>query len=350
MKLLLYGVNIETVSLENKEKYLLSENEKRDQLQYLDKILGVEEVFIFTNSVRTEYYFMVDEEVFKHGDFISYLAQETERDIDEVILDTYSMFNSHVLEHILNLQSGIDTFKHSSEQMIEIYEDSIKISEEVLEKKQRLLKNAIRQIADFISEMKQSDALAGLFNAIPDNTVRRIRKYLTSFKDKRIVIYGRPEQVRFYGKILYRSGFNHISIMTKNYQESEGLTQELNSWALYITPENDSKVFFAVDMSKPEFYLAASDSILLLEELDPVLLNNLIPVSTSQALSSPTKRRPIIIDFTNSDNIREDCEGYYYSKNDILTHLELSKSKRDEALVSFNDALRKELVKFDDVY
>ncbi len=350
MKLLLYGVNIETVSLDNKEKYLLSENEKRDQLQYLNQISGVEEVFIFTNSVRTEYYFMVDEEVFKHGDFIGYLAQETERDIDEVILDTYSMFNSHVLEHVFILQSGIDTLKHSSEQMIENYEDSIKFSEEVLEKKQRLLKYAIREIADFISEMKQSDALAGLFNAIPDNTVRKIREYLTSFKDKRIVIYGRPEQVRFYGKLLYRSGFNHISIMTKRYPKTEKLTQELNSWTLYITPEHDSKVFFAVDRDKPEFYLAATDSILLLEELDPVLLDIPVPVTNSQGLSSPAKRSPIVIDFTNSESIRKECEGPYYSKNDILTHLELSESKREEALVTFNDALRKELVKFDDVY
>lgn len=348
MKLLVYGVNIDTVSVENEEKYLLTEKEKRKQLQYLEQLPGIAEVFIFTNSVRTEYYFMVEAAVFKHGDFISYLAQESDRGIEEVILDTYSMFNSHALEHIFNLQSGIHTFKHSSEEMIESYENALKLSEEVLGKKQRLLKGAIYQISDFISKMKQSEDLSGLFNAIPDDTVRKIRHYLDTFKDKRILIYGEPEEVMFYGKIFYRSGFNHISMITKYYEDTEKITDELNNWALYLTPENQAKAFFAVDVSKPDFHLAASDSILLLEEPGALLLNS--PPYTYEALSSPTKRKPIIVDFTNSEYIRNTCDIHYYSKNDILTHLELSENKREEGLESFNDALRKELVKFEDVY
>ena len=103
MKLLMYGVNKETIMKEDVNKYRLFGEQKKIQMNDIKKIDGVEEIIILTNDFRNEYYLYVDETVFSHGDFLRYIAEKTDKDLQEIILETYSKFNEDVLRHLYEI-------------------------------------------------------------------------------------------------------------------------------------------------------------------------------------------------------------------------------------------------------
>src|SRR5699024_6783732 len=106
MKLLMYGVNKETVIKEDVNKYRLYKNKKINQINEISKFDGVEELIILTNDFRNEYYLYVNETVFSHGEFLRYLAEQTDKSLQEIILETYSKFNEDVLRHLFEISSG----------------------------------------------------------------------------------------------------------------------------------------------------------------------------------------------------------------------------------------------------
>src|SRR5690625_3265565 len=87
-------------------KYRLSEPEKKVQMNDINKLQGVEEIVVLTNDFRNEYYLYVNETTFSHGDFLRYLAEKTDKNLQEIILETYSKFNEDVLRHLFEISSG----------------------------------------------------------------------------------------------------------------------------------------------------------------------------------------------------------------------------------------------------
>ena len=77
MKLLMYGVNQETVMKEDIHKYLLNDEEKEIQMNDISQLEGVDEIIILSDDFRNEYFLYVDEEIFSHGEFLRYIANKT---------------------------------------------------------------------------------------------------------------------------------------------------------------------------------------------------------------------------------------------------------------------------------
>src|SRR5699024_8024164 len=100
MKLLMYGVNKETIMKEDVDKYRLFGDQKQIQMNDISQFDGVEEIIVLTNDFRNEYYLYVNETIFSHGDFLRYIADKTDKTLQEIILETYSKFNEDVLHHL----------------------------------------------------------------------------------------------------------------------------------------------------------------------------------------------------------------------------------------------------------
>src|SRR5690625_1909468 len=106
MKLLMYGVNKETIMKEDVDKYRLFGDQKQIQMNDISQFDGVEEIIVLTNDFRNEYYLYVNETIFSHGDFLRYIADKTDKTLQEIILETYSKFNEDVLRHLYEISSG----------------------------------------------------------------------------------------------------------------------------------------------------------------------------------------------------------------------------------------------------
>src|SRR5690625_537306 len=106
MKLLMYGVNKETIMKEDVDKYRLFGDQKQIQMNDLSQFDGVEEIIVLTNDFRNECYLYVNETIFSHGDCLRYIADKTDRKLQEIILETYSKINEDVLRNIYEISSG----------------------------------------------------------------------------------------------------------------------------------------------------------------------------------------------------------------------------------------------------
>ncbi|HLR92266.1 MAG TPA: hypothetical protein VK048_04325, partial [Atopostipes sp.] len=129
MKLLMYGVNKETIMKEDVVKYRLSEPEKKVQMNDINKLQGVEEIVVLTNDFRNEYYLYVNETTFSHGDFLRYLAEKTDKNLQEIILETYSKFNEDVLRHLFEISSGYLSDPMGSFDSLESVENAVHYAE-----------------------------------------------------------------------------------------------------------------------------------------------------------------------------------------------------------------------------
>lgn len=78
----MYGVNQETVSIDDLDKYKLDKTTQIQHLKDIRSFSGVEEVVLLSTPARNEYYLHVDETQFKHGDLLRYLAQFTNKPLN----------------------------------------------------------------------------------------------------------------------------------------------------------------------------------------------------------------------------------------------------------------------------
>lgn len=108
MKLIMYGINQDTVSREDIQIQSYNEESKRSQLEKISSFDGVEEIVILQNIYRIEYYLYVDEKAFKHGDLLRYLSDFFQKQLNEVILETYSYFNEDVIRHLFNFAASVE--------------------------------------------------------------------------------------------------------------------------------------------------------------------------------------------------------------------------------------------------
>ncbi|MDZ7835380.1 MAG: hypothetical protein U5K84_08620 [Alkalibacterium sp.] len=107
MKLIMYGVNRDTVSTQDIHKYGLNESMRKCHLNDIDAFDGVAETVLVTTDSRNEYYLYIDEQTFRHGDLLRYLSCHTGKNLEEIILETYSKFNHDVVEHLYGLVSPL---------------------------------------------------------------------------------------------------------------------------------------------------------------------------------------------------------------------------------------------------
>lgn len=261
MKLLLYGANQNSISQDDIQKYILSDEEAKKQLNDLKSLDGVDELIIYNNEWFTEYYFVVDETLFQHGDFLTYLSNYTEKEIDEVILDTYSKFNADLITHLLTVLVGID-FEMNSVAFIADAEQAILASGEELEN--AFLNHLFIEAIQFISELH---TLPELYDMFRSNTDVALQKILTCFRRlifNRFYIFGSEEYIIALGKMLYRNGAQHITLSSIDRARDPEIIQSLNDWVESLSSKPLKKNFYTPDTKNAQlYYLSSADGIII---------------------------------------------------------------------------------------
>lgn len=261
MKLLLYGANQNSISQDDIQKYILSDEEAKKQLNDLKSLDGVDELIIYNNEWFTEYYFLVDETLFQHGDFLTYLSNSTEKEIDEVILDTYSKFNADLITHLLTVLVGID-FEMNSVAFLADAEKAVVESGEELEN--TFLNQLFIQAVQFISELRTLPELHDMFQSRTDLALQHI---LTCFRHlifNRFYIAGSEEYIVALGKMLYRNGAQHITLSSTDKARDADIIQSLNDWAESLSSKPLKKNFYTpITKNAQLYYLSSADGIII---------------------------------------------------------------------------------------
>lgn len=266
MKLLLYGANQNSTSHDDIQKYLLSDEEAETQLNELKRLDGVDELIIYNNEWFTEYYFLVDETLFQHGDFLTYLSEHTEKEIDEVILDTYSKFNDDLITHLLTVLVGMG-FEKDSVSFISDAEQALLVSEEVLEN--TFLNQLFIQAIQFVSELHTSPELYDMFHSTTDMVLQQIVNCFRHLIFTRFYLFGSEDYIVALGKMLYRNGAQHITLSSTDKTRDEKIVQSLNEWVGNLSSKPLKKNFYTPGNKNAQlYYLSSADGIIIEKTAD----------------------------------------------------------------------------------
>ena len=245
MKLLMYGVNKDTVMKEDTEKYFLDNKKRQDQMMEIASFNGVEEIAVLSNNFRNEYYLYVNESIFSHGDFLRYIAEETKKSLQEIILETYSKFNEDVLRHLFEVATGFISEPIGSVVALGSVEEALFFSKKVNtigEVITRMFQNAI----DLAFELKLDESTKPLNLTKLSTYLYLLIEQMDELEKKNYLVSGTDLEVYFLTKVLLKAEARSISIIHDDEMEAERQTLFVKQ---IINEINQTKVYSVTSKS-----------------------------------------------------------------------------------------------------
>jgi glutamyl-tRNA reductase len=255
----MYGVNRETIMKEDVERYSLSDVKKKRQMQTISNFDGVEEIIILSSSFRNEYYLYVDEASFSHGEFLRYLAEETDKSLQEIILETYSKFNEDVLRHLFEVTNCYFYDKNGS------LSDCLAAVEKALEVSNALNTSGIILMRLFNRALYLAYQLVTQDNFKPlnDSTIAKyiylLKENLKDLEKKNIIISGDTHEIYYLIKILLLAGVQSVTVLQ---EEEEKTKRQLAIINPLLSKSSRTKIYNGNNKS---FYyrLSKADAVIL---------------------------------------------------------------------------------------
>src|SRR5690625_654113 len=257
MKLLMYGVNKETIMKEDVNKYRLFGEQKKIQMNDIKKIDGVEEIIILTNDFRNEYYLYVDETVFSHGDFLRYIAEKTDKDLQEIILETYSKFNEDVLRHLYEITCGYPTEPFGSFDILNSVEKAVNYANK-LRTGGEILYKLFDEAISLSYSFKLNEDTQPLNMSEISKYLYLLKKKMKTLAKKDFLISGNTFEVVYLTKLLLLADAQTVTILQKDEKDSLRQVQKISA---HLTDTEAAKTFAAT--SKSLYYrLSKADAII----------------------------------------------------------------------------------------
>ena len=301
MKLLMYGVNKETIMKEDVNKYRLFGEQKRIQMNDIQKIDGVEEIIILTNDFRNEYYLYVDETIFSHGDFLRYIADKTNKDLQEIILETYSKFNEDVLRHLYEITCGYVSEPVGSFDGLNAVEKAVNYAQklhaggEILYK---LFDEAIRLSYSFkLNEETQPLNMSNI-----SKYLYLLKKRMNTLVKKDFLISGNYFEIGYLTKLLLLAGAQTVTIFQKDERDSIRQVEKISK---HLSDEKAARVFAAT--SKSLYYRLSKTDAVICDFSKVDLLNKKTVEEIS--IMRQTKKIQYLID-TSNHPIKKMCRDH----------------------------------------
>lgn len=337
MKLLMYGVSKETVMKEDVIRYSLNDTKKERQMHTIANFAGVEEIIILSSSFRIEYYLYVNEEDFSHGEFLRYLAEETDKSLQEIILETYSKFNEDVLRHLFEITNGY-------------FSDKNGLLSDCLESVERAVKFAhLQKTSDKILFHLFNRAIYLTYHLVTQDDFKplnesKIAKYIYLMKinmetlnKKNIIISGAMDELYFLTKILILAEVQSITILQDENEDAKQLTA-LSS----LLSNNDTKIYIADDKSL-NYRLSKADAIIV----DTSKTNILdLAIQEEVAIVRQTKKIQYLIDtsgISQKDIVTYDLDIRFIDGTAPLSFIE---EEKNNVLVWLDEYLSNQVVEF----
>ncbi|MFL2076670.1 Rossmann-fold NAD(P)-binding domain-containing protein [Marinilactibacillus psychrotolerans] len=345
MKILMYGVNKDTVSIEDIDKYTLNESQKIRHLHDIKKFDGVEEVCILSSEVRSEYYLNVDETVFKHGDLLRYLSAFTGKPLKETILETYSKFNKDVVNHLFTIVSGMEAKPKGSHTTLQPVEKALDLGYK--EKTigimiKDLFKNAIK----FSRKMRLSEIMKPLYCAQPSRAIDLLQNSLGQLDDKKCVLFGNGYDVLHIAKLLLTLNIQSLTIANEDSADSTEMIDSLREWIDLTIDGPVSTRLHAADLLSVGYRFSNADGIVFSQSFNNECLNQELfeKVETIRQ----TMKKQIIVDFNqiNRDLFNMLAHLVSYTSIENENTKDFTEHELNQADIFFDENLINETEKF----
>lgn len=261
MKLLMYGVNRETVSSEDIHKYSLDQTAHTMHLNDIYQFEGVSEVVLLVTENRNEYYLYVDEVDFKHGDLLRYLSDYTEKPLEEIILETYSKFNDDVVKHLLNVSSYVEVSEEHKYESIDIIDHALTKS---IEEKTvgTILYTLFKKSVDFSLSLCEKDEIKPLLQGDVSTAVRSIKETISDTDSSHYLIIGNDKYTNQVMKYFIGSQYSSMAVVNRGNQ-SHTTVNELKRWLRLTKQSSWIKNIHEISSAQLLYRLAKADIIII---------------------------------------------------------------------------------------
>ena len=257
MKLLMYGVNKETIMKEDVNKYRLFGEQKKIQMKDIRKIDGVEEIIVLTNDFRNEYYLYVDETIFSHGDFLRYIADKTDKNLQEIILETYSKFNEDVLRHLYEITCGYLSEPMGSFDILNSVEKAVNYASK-LHTGGEILYKLFEEAIQLSYSFKLNEETQPLNMSEISKYIYLLKNKMSTLAKKDFLISGNAFEISYLTKLLLLADAQTVTILQEDEKDSLKQVERLST---RLTDTEAAKVFAAT--SKSLYYrLSKTDAVI----------------------------------------------------------------------------------------
>lgn len=292
MKLIMYGVNRDTVSSDDIHKYGLNKTMRERHLKDISSFEGVDELVLVATENRNEYYLYIDEQTFKHGDLLRYLSYHTGKCLEEIILETYSKFNNGVVKHLYHLTS---TVSERSE--------SVTILEQSLIEGSRngsvgsVLSDLFNRAIHFSLSLYDKEQLYPLLNGDVSRAIQNIRKDFPVKQDINYLFIGNNETINQLVKYVIGEPSSYLTFLERN-EKSKELISNVKKW-LEISNNVDWKNhIYSVDISQLIYRFSKADIVIIGPSVRNAWISNELLEDMHEM--RPTAKKQLIIDLSGS--------------------------------------------------
>ncbi|WP_080146350.1 hypothetical protein [Marinilactibacillus piezotolerans] len=338
MKILMYGVNQDTVSIEDIDKYRLTEEQRVQHLHDIKNFSGVEEICILSSDERSEYYLNVDETIFKHGDLLRYLSAFTGKPLKEIILETYSKFNKDVVQHLFTIVSGMEKRPKGSYTELQFAENALNlgVAESTLGS---VMSGLFKDAIQFSRKMRLSEAMGPLYSGQPSRAIETFYKKIGQTEDKKFVLFGSDYDVVHLAKLLLSINIQSLTIANTNLNESKVLIDQLKDWINTTTYQTQPTRLHAADLQSVGYRFSNADGIVFSASFESSMLTEAVfeEVDTIRQ----TKKKQVIVDFTQQDEARFESLGelVVYTSIDEINNKDFTEEQQNQADIYFDEQL-----------
>ncbi|EXJ24159.1 Glutamyl-tRNA reductase [Alkalibacterium sp. AK22] len=293
MKLLMYGINRDTVSAEDISRYSLTEASRSRHLRDIYLFDGVMEVVLLVTDNRNEYYLYVDETEFRHGDLLRYLSDYTEKSLEEIILESYSKFNEDVVRHLLDLSSNLNVSEHQTDETVDVIDDALSAALKNHTAK-TALKALFKRAMEFSLTLCEKETLKPLMQSEVLKAVRSIKE-ATNKQDTSVLVIGSDQLTNMVLKHLLSGTLGSLSILDRTNHTQKAVTQ-LKSWLRIAKQSSWNRYIQVIDSQQLLYRLAKADVIIIgPSEQHSWLSEELLQ---EMMIMRPTAKHQLVFDFS----------------------------------------------------
>lgn len=333
----MYGVNQETVSIDDIDKYSLTPSAQANQIRDIKQFRGVKEVVLLSTDLRSEYYLHVDETLFKHGDLLRYLAKFTEKTLKEIILETYSKFNEDVVSHLFSVTSGMETRPKGKIQPLMAAEEALAIASNE-RTASFVLKDLFKTAVKYGQENYLRPAIAPIKEAEISKCLNSLRKDTGRLVGKKFVLFGDDKTIVHLSKVLLYSKAESITIANANGEANNCVIEKLSEWQL-DDQESRMRKIHAVDLRNVGYRMANADVMIISSSVQHAWFSKQLLRETKELRQ--TKKMQVVIDMSTSQEefILSDEARIQYVRLDDLKNGSYTEEEKEVALTYFDESL-----------
>lgn len=333
----MYGVNRDSVSVDEIYKYSLNDQMRKKHLQDIKMFSGVREVILLVTDNRNEYYLYVDETQFKHGDLLRYFSEYTSKPLEEIILETYSKFNDDVVKHLLNVSANTELdYTHGSE-TIEIIDNALL---EALKEKSvgPVLYALFKTVLDFSLTLCEKDTIEPILQSNIYRSIRLIRKNSSKKENRDYLVVGNHPIIKQLMKHFIDEPDSSLTIAVRT-EEDKNNKQEIERWLKMMNHSHRIKNIHTVNFKDIVFRLAKADVIIIGPSIEHAWLSEELIQEMHELRPGAKKQLVFDFSFSQDESLFTKYKNIEYKNINDITPKLFSEEKQENAMVVYDELL-----------